>query len=319
MNQKITKIISAVFALFVIFFIYHSLFGAPQKEAEMETFVVALGQPLAQTIQKLKSEGFIKSRLGFLIAFRESNIAPGGYKISKAMNVWKIARALSAEPYMKWVVIPEGLRKEQIAAILAQELGWNEEVQKEWVQKHTARKPEEKEGVYFPNTYLIPKDEEPAKVAERLRAKFNEAFAPYLAEATKQNIKWTTLLKLASLVQKEAGKNDMPLIAGILWNRLLKGMKLEVDATLQYIKGTKNDWWPKIMPEDKKINSPYNTYLYKGLPPTPIANPGLEAIKAALFPEKTDCLFYIHDNGGEIHCAKTYAEHLKNIETYLKK
>jgi UPF0755 protein len=319
MNQKITKIISAVFALFVIFFIYHSLFGAPQKEAEMETFVVALGQPLAQTIQKLKSEGFIKSRLGFLIAFRESNITPGGYKISKAMNVWKIARVLSAEPYMKWVVIPEGLRKEQIAAILAQELGWNEEVQKEWVQKHTARKPEEKEGVYFPNTYLIPKDEEPAKVAERLRAKFNEAFAPYLAEATKQNIKWTTLLKLASLVQKEAGKNDMPLIAGILWNRLLKGMKLEVDATLQYIKGTKNDWWPKIMLEDKKINSPYNTYLYKGLPPTPIANPGLEAIKAALFPEKTDCLFYIHDNGGEIHCAKTYAEHLKNIETYLKK
>jgi UPF0755 protein len=318
MDQKIKKIIIIFFAFFVIFFIYHSLFGAPQKESETETFVVALGQPPIQTIQKLKNDGFIKSRLGFLIAFRKTNIAPGGYKISKAMNAWEVARILRTGPYLKWVVIPEGYRKEQIAAVLARELGWSEEIQKEWVQKYTARKPEEKEGVYFPDTYLIPRDEEPAKVAERMRAKFNEKFAPYLAEATKQNIKWTTLLKLASLVQKEAGKNDMPLIAGILWNRLLKGMKLEVDATLQYIKGTKDDWWPSVRPEDKKINSPYNTYLNKGLPPTPIANPGLKAIKAALSPEKTECLFYLHDSAGENHCAKTYAEHLKNIEVYLK-
>ena len=176
------------------------------------------------------------------------------------------------------------------------------------------------EGVYFPDTYLIPINEAPLDVAKRLRAHFEEKFTPYAKEAIKQNIKWTTTLTLASIVQREAsGKDDMPLIAGILWNRLLKGQKLEVDATVQYARGdTGNGWWAPMSLADKQIDSPYNTYLNKGLPPHPISNPGTDAINAVLNPTETKCLFYLHDSAGTIRCAETYEEHLENIEQYLK-
>jgi uncharacterized YceG family protein len=129
-----------------------------------------------------------------------------------------------------------------------------------------------------------------------------------------------TALKIASIIQREAaGKEDMRLISGIIWNRIFSGMKLQIDATLQYAKGSEEDgWWKQVASEDKKIESLYNTYRYKGLPPGAIANPGPDAIKAAFYPQKTDCLFYLHDKNRKIHCTKTYEEHKKNIEIYLK-
>jgi UPF0755 protein len=122
-------------------------------------------------------------------------------------------------------------------------------------------------------------------------------------------------------VQREAANEaDMPLIAGIIWNRLLNDppMKLEIDATVQYALGESENWWPRIKPADYKTDSAYNTYLHTGLPPHPICNPGLDAIHAALNPDETDCLYYLHDSNGQIHCAKTYEEHKLNIEKYLK-
>jgi UPF0755 protein len=128
----------------------------------------------------------------------------------------------------------------------------------------------------------------------------------------------------------------MPLIAGILWNRLNQKMKLEVDATVQYVRdsvahyGTTPNvyqdtnytaagtWWKPIQPSDKQIDSPFNTYMYAGLPPRPIRNPGLDAMEAVLHPESTDCLYYLHDHARTIHCAKTLAEHEANIEQYLR-
>ena len=110
----------------------------------------------------------------------------------------------------------------------------------------------------------------------------------------------------------------MPIIAGIIWNRLDQKMKLDIDATLQYIKGKAPDWWGKVSADDKNIDSPFNTYKYAGLPPRPIANPGLDAINAVLHPAQTDCIYYLHDSGGQIHCAKTYDEHKLNIDKYLR-
>lgn len=318
----IAAIVAAIIAVIAVV-AYVSTFGAPQKSAEPERFVITLGSGKTEIVGKLRAEGFIKSPWMFRFALRwksGKDIQPGGYKISKSMDVWEIAGVLAGEPYMKWAVIPEGLRKEEIADILAATLSWNDEEKQEWITKYTAMKYDYTEGVYFPDTYLIPVDEPPLDVAERLRAKFEEQFAPYAEEALKQNIKWDTLLKIASIVQREAaGKSDMPLIAGILWNRLLAGMKLEVDATVQYARGkTPDGWWMPIKPADKEIDSPYNTYRYKGLPPHPIANPGIDAIKAVLHPEKTECLYYLHDKLGTIHCAKTYKEHQQNIEKYLR-
>jgi len=153
------------------------------------------------------------------------------------MNAWQIAKVLKHLPYMKWEVIPEGLRKEQIADILADplSLNWSAKQKSDWVTIFTATQYDYIEGVYFPDTYLIPVDEKPLDVANRLRAHFEEKIAPYSREAQKQNIKWDTLLKIASIIQREGtNKDDMPVISGVIWNRLLAGQKLEIDATVQY-------------------------------------------------------------------------------------
>ncbi len=144
--------------------------------------------------------------------------------------------------------------------------------------------------------------------------------APYAKEAIGQNIKWTTVINVASLIQREAaGKNDMPLIAGVIWNRLGIDMKLDIDATVQYARGDAGQgWWAPLTFAKNSLESPYNTYIHKGLPPGPIANPGLEAIRAALHPKETECFYYLHDKSGAIYCAKTFEEHKENIEKYLR-
>lgn len=315
---------------------YNSLFGAPQKQAEAERFIVPLNAKTEDTIQKLHEQGFIKSEWGFNYARKEKDIQSGGYKISKSMTAWQIAEALK-EPYMEWVVIPEGLRKEQIAELIGDALGWDQEAKRKWVGNYTSMKYDEIEGIYFPDTYLLPKDETGLQITDRLRAKFNDKFAPYADKFLEANIKWTTVLKLASIVQREAaGKDDMPLVAGILWNRLLKDMKLETDATVQYVRDSvahygkapfdvqlagytsEGSWWTPIKTSDLETPSPYNTYRNKGLPPHPICNPGLDAIDAVLNSAETECLYYLHDPNGQIHCSKTYEEHEANIATYLK-
>ncbi|MDE2001679.1 MAG: endolytic transglycosylase MltG [Patescibacteria group bacterium] len=297
------------------------LAGAPQADAVAGQFVVPLGTTQAAVADKLAAEGFVKHAQVFarLSALRGS-VQPGGYTIAKDMNAWQVAGALAQQPSAAWVIIPEGLRKEEIADLLARSLGWTDAKKSEWLTVDTVSPSDYREGVYFPDTYLIPLTESPADVAKRLQNHFEEVFAPYASEALRQNIRWPTLVKIASIVQREAaGSSDMPLIAGIIWNRLLGSMRLEIDSTLQYARGnTGNGWWAPLTAADKKIDSPYNTYLHAGLPPTPISNPGLDAIKAVLHPAKTDCLYYLHDASRQIHCSATYASHLQNISTYLR-
>jgi UPF0755 protein len=319
-------------------FYYIQIFWSAGKGGvDITTYVIPLKNVNPTLSADLKEKGFIKNERVFDVVFGGAEIKPGGYKISKSMNVFELAKAFKVGPVLKWVVIPEGLRKEQISDILSDVLGWDDETKTKWIISYTAMKYDEIEGLYFPDTYLIPKDDDPLKVADRLRSKFNDKFAPLSQEASEQNIKWTTVINLASIVQREAaGKDDISLIAGILWNRLLQDMKLEVDATVQYVRddvihygkarydkqptgySDNGTWWTPITPDDKNIESPYNTYRNKGLPPHPIANPGIEAINAVLHPEETECLYYLHDQSRVIHCAKTFNEHQANIEKYLQ-
>ena len=219
-----------------------------------------------------------------------------------------------ANPYMRIVRVEEGLRKEQVADILREKLDWDEGEKEDFIKSANV------EGHYFPKTYLIYKDEDPSKVIETMRGEFEKQVSKVIKPKSKKIINEDTILKIASIIQREAaGREDMPLISGIIWNRIFGGMKLQVDATLQYAKGNVEDgWWEEVNPEDKKINSSYNTYLHLGLPPGAIASPGFAAISAAYNPQKTDCLFYLHDKKRKIHCAKTYEQHKKNIDIYLK-
>lgn len=320
-NTKYFIVAGIVLVLGVLGLTYLFLFTAPQGSAENERFVITLSHDEGETIDRLAEENFIKSKWAFNLALTLKGVIdfePGAYRLSKSMNVWEMAEVLDGEPYMKWIVVPEGLRKEEIAELLANGLGWAEEQKAQWIEINIKDSQDYAEGVYFPDTYLISIEEAPEEVSQRFINRFEEIFVPIAEEAKVQNIRWPTLLKIASLVQREAAsEEDMPLIAGILWNRLLSDMRLDIDATLQYIKGEKDDWWPEVRPEDKRIDSPFNTYMYTGLPPRPIANPGLAAMEAVLFPEETTCLFYLHDAEGSTYCSETYEEHVANIEKYL--
>jgi UPF0755 protein len=321
-RSKIIGIVGIILIL-VCSSIYFFFLSAPQWQSDITPFVVAIGATQDQVNTTLQSEGFIKniSAFNMLVKLRGiKNIDSGSYKISKSMNVWQIASVLSGKAALEWVVIPEGLRKEEIADILAKNLGWTNAQKTEWITVDTDPDADHFEGVYFPETYLIPTNETPSATATRLRSKFEEEFAPYATQALQQDIKWTTVLKIASIIQREAaGKDDMPLVSGIIWNRLNANMRLQVDSTVQYVRGnTGKGWWAPITPADEKIDSPYNTYTHAGLPPTPIDNPGIEAISAALNPASTKCIYYIHDNSGNIHCSVTYAEQQANIAKYLQ-
>lgn len=286
-----------------------------------DRFIVSLTSTNDTIATSLLANEYIKDKDLFtsILSKNTKNIIPGAYKISKEMNNEQLNKVLTGQPYMKWIVIKPGLRKEEIAENLASNLGWSKTEKENWINKDTATNPEYTEGVYYPDTYLIPTEEEPALVAKRLINKFNENFSGYLGQFTSKNIKWARALTLASIVQREASNNsDMPLIAGILWNRLEQNMALGVDATLQYLRGDKGSgWWAPISVADKQIDSPFNTYKYKGLPPHPISNPGIMAIEAVLNPIETDCLYYIHDKERKTHCAVTYEEHKSNIQKYL--
>ncbi len=314
--------------------IYFFAFSAPRFSAEKESFVVPLSFGAARTGDSLEAQGFVRHAWAFdaVLALRglRENIKPGDYTLSKSMDVWQIASILAGAPESVWVVIPEGYRKEQTAEVLAEKLGWTGAQKSEWLTRDTLRNwtlpgaPVDKnyaEGVYFPETYLIPLGEAPTTTARRMQTEFASKYADYSNEAYAQNIKWTTVVKLASIIQREAaGPGDMPLISGILWNRLLSGMPLDIDATVQYARDTEaSGWWaPLKAGAIKSTNSPYNTYLHVGLPPGAICSPGIDAMKAVLYPQKTDCLYYLHDASRQIHCSATYAGQQANIQEYLK-
>lgn len=318
------KIIALIFLSLIIvtgLYFINSL-RAVGDESTKEIVMISSGNSDAAALI-LEDKGFIRSFtiFNFIYTFLgNEKIEEGGYYISKNMNSFEIIKELNKGPDFKLITIPEGLRKEQIGERLQKLFGWNNNQLNEWNNIYSENNTDYKEGVYFPDTYLIPVDESPTQVANRMIANFNEKFEPYLEKFTQKDIKWTTALKIASLIQREAGgKSDMPIISGILWNRLENGQRLQIDAAIQYAKGkTDGKWWPNVTGADiRNIDSPYNNYKYSGLPPTPISNPGLSAIQAVLNPEETDCFYYLHDRSRQIHCSITYEEHLENIEKYL--
>ncbi|MFA6338476.1 MAG: endolytic transglycosylase MltG [Candidatus Paceibacterota bacterium] len=316
-----TVSIVSIFTVIVVsaIFIYYKTLPKSYVVSTLDVATSVDATP-SQIADQLEAEGYIKHPLIFRIALfvrsLEGKIQSGAYKLSENMNDWEVLQAL-ANPYMRWVKIPEGLRKEQVADIFGKALAWNDTQKDDFIKLEANG--DSLEGYYFPENYLVSVNQTPDHVADRMADKFKKQVSEKFEDTAKNKIiNMDTALIVASLIQREAaGKDDMRLISGIIWNRIFNGMTLDIDATLQYIKGNEQNWWPKVDPKDKEIDSPYNTYKYKGLPPTPISNPGVAAIDAALNPKSTQCIFYIHDKKRKIHCSVTYKEHLKMIKKYL--
>lgn len=321
--KKIGFIFIPVVTFLVLYFIWNT-FGPAGESTELKVFVVPQDTTNFNAAQALQDQKFIKSAKGvtFLLSIfgGGTGVGSGGYRLRSDMNAWEVMKKVTGKPDLVWVAINFCLRKEQIGEILAEDLGWNQEALDSWNLIYKNTNSDYFEGVYYPDSYLIPLDETPAQVAQRFINHFNQKLSPLLSQFAEKNIRWTTGVKIASLIAREAaGTSDMKLISGIIWNRLDAAMPLQIDSTMQYTlgKNASGKWWGSIDITQKKSDSPYNSYLNKGLPPTPICSPNIDVIEAAINPEETDCLFYLHDTYKEIHCAKTYAEHLVNIAKYL--
>ena len=219
-----------------------------------------------------------------------------------------------ASPRSRILVIFPGERKEEITKNFGDILRWNNEQRKTFTNEITKAEPLLEEGKFFPGRYVVDSKITPEEVAKLVNNRFiTEILSKYNTEVS-HKVPLEDARTIASLLEREAYDfTDMRQISGIIWNRLFIDMPLQLDASLQYVRGGKNyetKWWPTPKPADKFLNSPYNTYKNKGLPPTPIANPSVEAIVATLNPEITDCMFYFHDKKGGFRCTKTYEEHV---------
>lgn len=310
----IFKILLFAFITCLLFVLY--LVAPTGFSDEKFRFVIPLESKQEETIARMREQNFIRSGSAFnfiagIMKF-PGTIEPGAYLLSHRMSLIDITNTMIFKPYQKWIVLVPGLRKEQVAERLAKKFAWDSNKSKDFLDNAS-------EGFLAPDTYLLNVDYTGKDMAQRLTSNFNEKFdAKMQKDLLSQNVRIDTAIKIASLIERESGSDeDKAIIAGVIWNRLNAGMKLQIDATIQYALGTPADWWPRVQSRDLKTDSPYNTYIIKGLPPGPIANPSLASIKAAVYPAETDCIFYLHDHNKQIHCAKTYEEHLENIETYL--
>lgn len=318
--KKISITISLIIIIIIFSLIYYKEGTLPVNSQDKTTkiFVIRRGENVTQIAKNLEKEGLIRSRVVFYFIVKQlgidKKIQAGDFRLSPSMNLYEIAKTLTKGTLDIWITIIEGLRKEEIAQIFSKELNLPES---EFIK--TA-----KEGYLFPDTYLIPKNATIETVISILTKNFHSKYNKnFQKKAKEKGLTDEEVIILASLVEREAKFNqDRPLVASVILNRLKNQMKLDIDATIQYALGYQSDqktWWKKnLTKEDLEIDSSYNTYKYPGLPPTPICNPGLSAIKAVLEAPKTDYFYYLSDKNGKIHFAKTLEEHNENIRKYLR-
>jgi len=318
--MKKLRIAFLVFLFLVIgsYFIYkEGALPVDKKSTGTIIFVIQKGESLNSIIKRLSTEGLIRNRFVFYLIARkmgiEKRVQAGDFRLSKHMNAEELATELTHGALDEWVTVVEGLRKEEVVQQLSQQFSLSE---LDFIEQA-------KEGKLFPDTYLIPR----TATAENIIQIMEDNFRKKLDEARSQYpyVKRTDrdVLTLASLVEREAKfPEDRVLVASIILHRLQSNWPLQIDATIQYALGhqrKEKTWWKRDLTlDDLRVDSTYNTYERIGLPPAPICNPGLDSLKAAFAAnENTPYLFYVSDNKGRIHPAKSLEEHNANIEKYI--
>jgi UPF0755 protein len=279
----------------------------------------------------LKTDDVIRNRLAFAILsywhFRRP-LQAGEYQIAEQMNsrqvFWMIAHG---KVFVHIIVIPEGWTSFDIGDDLEKEgiCTKNEfasVVADPSLVKDFAPGARSLEGFLFPSTYEFTRhttcEEAAATMVHEFRAVLERESSGEALQLP-AGLSLTQTVTLASLVERETpNPQERPLIAGLFLNRLKKGYPLQCDPTVQYAWLLQGHIVQDLHPADLHIDSPYNTYLHPGLPPGPIANPGEAALHAALFPEKTDYLYFVANTEGGHFFSKTLAEHNRNVARYRK-
>lgn len=317
-NWLILLSIIGVTALILYNFYISSLKTAVDPKGETQAFVIQKGEDLTKIAQRLEKAGLIRSSFLFKSEIKrlkaDTSVLPGDFKLSPAMSLSEIISSLTKEPQDRWVTLLEGWRVEEIASKLNSELGVNEQ---EFIKQ--AR---EYEGYLFPDTYLFNKDASSETIISTLMNTFDARYSDDIQTKIKLNdLTPKQGVILASIVEREARSDEVRTkVASILVKRLKIGMGLNVDASIQYALGyqaSEKSWWKRhLTRDDLKIDSPFNTYLHAGLPPSPISNPSLSSLKAVANATSTPYLYYYHDSAGNSYYAITLEEHNENVANY---
>lgn len=316
-ESKQSRIVLSLVLVIVFFstFISFSMLP-PSGFPATQKFPVKNGESLGQVSQRLHDENFIRSRMLFEFCVTTAG-GDNGVKMGKYVFETPIGACEMALRFVKGdfrippaiVTIPEGFSNKQIATVLGTKI-------LDFDTKHFEENARSLEGYLFPDTYYFLDDVSPEEVVSRMNTNFKEKIADLQPKIDASGHKLREIIIMASILEREATTDaDRHLVSGVLWKRIKNGMALQVDAPFLYLLGKKSS---EITQSDLQIKSAYNTYRNKGLPGGPIGNPGLATIQASLNPKESPYVYYLSDNEGVIHYAKTYSEHLANKNKYLR-
>lgn len=313
---KTKKYITYAFAFVIISISFYIFIKTPPKEYPLNTVVtIEEGESLQNITNNLYEQKVIKFPLLFRSAVimlgGERNVIAGDYLLDKKEGPLDLAYRLIKGQFhldILRITIPEGWNVYEIGDHLEKNL-------KNFDKETFVELAEGLEGYLFPDTYFIADTARPKTVINLMRSNFEEQIKNVGALATSTK-SLHEIITMASILEGEANTTESrKIVAGILWKRITAGMPLQVDATFKYING-KGSF--QLTYDDLKIDSPYNTYVYKGLPPGPISNPGLDTINAALHPKTTRYLYFLTGKDGKMYYARTFEEHKRNKALYLR-
>jgi UPF0755 protein len=326
--SKMSKTAGALLLLILLYSLYQIYIPVNYTSEEMVNYVIEKGSGNSAIAKDLEDKGIIRSAFFFrmytFLSFNHTGLMAGKYTISPKMSIYKIVKKMTTGDTIRdRFVIYEGMTAAQIGEYFeSREVCAPEEFDEIMHRDYSkffpflADKPADAtlEGYLFPDTYEVSTDQTCEQMIDAMLINFGNKLTPELQEKIKGQDKTIfEVVTMASLLEKEVKTlEDKKIVAGILHNRLQMGMPLQLDSTVNYITG-KND--PGVLIKDTQIDSPYNTYKYKGLPIGPISNPGMDSISAALEPTETDYLYYLSD--GKTYYAKTLKEHAANRAKYL--
>ncbi len=324
-----TSFLLATAALLATVHLYIALFVPPSREKNWREIQITEGMSFKAVASMLRKEGVIRHRGYFQLIGRLQGISRkvkvGYYGLSTNMSLWEVLETLRKGRIIEYeVVIPEGYNLYQIGwtlsgtPLVSDPQQFIKLVRKQEYVRSLGVEADSLEGYLFPDTYFLPKgiklEDIPKRMVQRYKTVFGDA---YRERAGKLGMTEHQIITLASIIEKEARMpSERKLISAVYHNRLRKGMKLQADPTCVY--GTKA-WVTNVTRSDLKRKSPYNTYLHKGLPPGPIANPGQGAILAALYPEPVDYLFFVAQGDGSHYFSNDFKTHEKAVGRYRAK
>lgn len=331
--NKIILLIIIVF--FVLFFIYNRGINSSVGLDEEKEFIIESGDSVELIAEKLREEKLIKSKSIFKIYAKlsgnQSSFRNGSYQLNFNMNIKEITAELTKKIFLKpeeRLTFIEGWNlKDYTKLLLEKNIANSEEFlklsknfsnQEKYLFLNSKPINQGLEGYLFPDTYRFFTDVSTEEVIEKMLSNFDKKLTIKMREdILSQGKTIHEIITMASIIEKEVrSEKDMKIVSGIFWNRIKNKQALESCATLAYILGVNK---PQYSYEDTRIESPYNTYINRGLPPGPIANPGIKAIESAIYPENTKYNYFLTDlETGKTIFSETYNEHLINKNKHIK-